>query len=192
MARVKNNPDVMAIANIGGGVAISKHRNDLRMVEILDIFQKHIEGRTMRQIADERKEKTTNNVYKAITQARQYYLDILTEAGKTYFAEVWAKYDWVYEQAVEQWEITRDPAYLKEMRACLEAYRKMMSLDHAPKAAVNEEGKAMPDKLILVMNTSEYEKREAEFQTQRAMLADPDVIDGAVVAENDELGENGE
>lgn len=109
-------------------------------------------------------------VYNRINAGREAYEKELREVSNKFIADVWKKYEWIWEEAKRQWETVKDPIYLKEMRSVLEAQRKMLSLDNAAKAPVNQDGTDHNDTLVMVFDDSNYKKNEAEYEQK--------VIDG--------------
>jgi hypothetical protein len=162
--------------NSDGHLSVSRYRNDEDLMLQTEIFKLHLDGRTKKEIMEE-KNLGMRAVTSYINKARATIYDELMEVGKKYYAEVWKKYDWLYEEARTQWDATRDPTFLKEMRACLEAIRRLGGLDSPPKAAVNENGQAVGDRLVLVMSEDAYLQKEREAK----MLNDPNIIEGEVV-----------
>lgn len=143
--------------------------DDVLAIEYV-IFNDHIDGLTYEQLSEKygySKRQVTN----LIAKARETIYNRLMDTGKKYFAEVWARYDFIYRQAKDEWDNGRNPVFLKEMRSTLEAQRRMLGLDAAPKAAVNDMGQVVPEKLIIIMNPSAYEQREKEIN---------EIVDGSV------------
>lgn len=162
--------------------AIARSKKDNDLVEAFEAFQLHIEGKTQAEIA-EQKGISRPTVKSRIDRARKYYFDELTQIGKQYYAEIWSRYEYVYRQAQDGWETTRDPLFLKEIRAVLEAFRKMAGLDAPPRAAVNENGQVAIDKLVLVMSEDAYLKKE-----QEAKMLNSNIIEGEFVTSDDPTG----
>lgn len=123
------------------------------------IFNDHIDGLTYEQLMA-KYGISKRQVGNLIAKAREVIYTRLMETGKRYLAEVAARYNYIYRQAQIQWEESRNPVFLKEMRECLAAERRLFGLDSAPKAAINEFGQAVPDKLVIIMNPSAYEQKE--------------------------------
>jgi hypothetical protein len=101
-------------------------------------------------------------VYNRINQGRDIINDEIRKHGPKYFADVWRKYEYIWEQANIEWVATKNPKFLPEMRSVLEAFRKMQALDAAPKAPVGEDGKAMPQAMIMVFDETAYKVKELE------------------------------
>ena len=103
-------------------------------------------------------------VYNRINQGREMVERQLREMGDKLLADVYRKYEFIWEQAKIRWEATNDVNFLKEMRSVLEAQRKMLSLDNAAKAPVNPDGTVHNDALVLVFDDSGYKQKEKEFE----------------------------
>ena len=134
--------------------------------EALDFFDKVTrEIMTPKQIADETG-YSLRTVYSRINMGREAIDKQLRELGPKYMADVWRKYDYLWNEANARWKETHDKSFLSEMRAVLEAYRKMQALDAAPKAPVNEVGKALPNTLVMVFDETGYKDKEKEVAEQ--------------------------
>jgi len=103
-------------------------------------------------------------VYYRINQGRDIAYDAIKKIGHKKFVDIYNKYEWIWEQAKIQWDESHNVLFLKEMQAVLGNMRKMLSVDEAPKAPVNEEGKAVSDKLIFIMSDEQYRQKEKETQ----------------------------
>src|SRR3990167_10089757 len=126
------------------------------------IFNDHINNLTYEQLMV-KYSISKRQVGNMLAKARTEIFTQLMDTGKKYMAEIWMRYNYIYNQAHEQWLINRDPGHLKEMRSCLEAQRKMLSLDNAPLSPVNSQGDVVPNQqLIIIMNPSAYEKKERD------------------------------
>lgn len=99
-------------------------------------------------------------IYNWIKRGRKLYLEEHIKDGNDRFADVLKKYEKLERQIEAHYKATNDLNALKLLQSLLGDYRKMFSFDAAPKAAVNEDGKAVDNKLILVINTNQYEAKE--------------------------------
>ena len=125
------------------------------------IFNDHIDGLTYEQLM-QKYSISKRQVGNMLAKARTEIFEQLMETGRRYFAEIWTRYNYIYGEAKTQWEVSRDSNLLKEMRACLEAQRRLLGLDAPPLAAVNSQGSAVPNQVILIMNPSAYEQKEKQ------------------------------
>lgn len=141
------------------------------------------EKKTPRQLASE-SGLSIRTVYNRINQGREIVEQQIRTIADKYIADVWKKYEYIYAQAREGWDATKDPFFLKEMRSVLEAQRKMLSLDNPAKAAVNPDGTAHTDTLMLVFDDSNYKKSEEEYQ--KKVLEGTYTQSGIVSSETDE------
>lgn len=132
----------------------------LSMAEM--VFNDHIDGMTYERLA-EKYNISRRKVANLLVEAREKIFTQLLAEGKRYFAEVWARYDFIYREAMSQWQNSQNPNFMREMRACLEAQRRMLGLDAAPKASVNEYGQAIEQKLVIIMSPDAYDKKEKEL-----------------------------
>lgn len=105
-------------------------------------------------------------VYNRINAGREYYEIELRKYADKLIVDVKNKYDFIWSEAKRRWTETSDVNFLKEMRSVLEAYRKMFSLDNPAKAAVNPDGSAHIEQLVLVIDDSAYKAKEAEYNEQ--------------------------
>lgn len=135
-------------------------------------------GRTVNEIADNTG-YSLRTVYNRINQGREIVNDEIRKMGPKILADLWRKYELIWNEAYEEWKASKDPAFLKQMQSVLDAYRKMMAVDAAPKAPVNEEGKVVPNSMILVFSEDAYAQKEAELK-----LEENKAIEGTFTVEN--------
>jgi len=140
------------------------------------------EQKTPKQLAKETG-LSLRTVYNRINAGREFYETELRKYADKLIVDVKDKYDFIWVEAKRRWQETQDVNYLKEMRSVLEAYRKMFSLDNAPKSAVNPDGTPHMETLVLVFDDSEYNKKEEQFKQQ--------VIAGTYTISADAERENG-
>jgi len=102
-------------------------------------------------------------IYNRINRGREIVNEEIRKNKPQILADLWNKYEYLWEQADTEWKASKDPAFLKQMQSVLEAYRKMLAVDDAPKAPVNEKGETVQNTMVLVFSEDAYAKKEAEL-----------------------------
>lgn len=154
--------------------------------EALEFFELvTTEKETAKQIAI-RTGYSLKTIYNRINQGREIIDQQIREIGSKYLAEIMYDYEKVKKAAWAAWEasVTRsggDNNFLKTYMAVIDAQRKIFSIDAPAKAPVNEDGKAVLDKLILVFPSDEYQTKEIEFQNRNQKLLETKIIDSTEV-----------
>ena len=108
-------------------------------------------------------------IYNRINQGQEIVNEQIRKNGPKYFADVWRRYEYIWEQAKIEWLASKNSKFLMEMRAVLEAFRKMQALDAAPKAPVGEDGKVAIPAMVMVFSEAEYELREKQAQLENTV-----------------------
>lgn len=137
--------------------------------EAVDFFDKVSRQLSTPQELAEKTGLSIKTVYNRIGQGRDIINDEIRKHGPKYFADVWRKYEYIWDQADVEWKATRNSKFLTEMRSVLEAFRKMQALDEAPKAPVNAEGKAVPSAMIMVFDETQYKLKELEEKLENSV-----------------------
>lgn len=144
---------------------------DEQLEYIHNIFLRHVNGETIPQIAKSLGLSVNKtNIY--LGQAREAVYNDLMTYGKKEMATIYARYSFIYDQAKAEWDISKNPKFLSEMRAALAEQKRMLGLDAAPKMAVSENTGPADDQLIFLMNDENYKKREAELEKERETVID--------------------
>lgn len=147
--------------------------------QAIEIFDRVSKGEKPKDLAEEYNlsRRTIDN---RIALAREIITEQIQKFGNKYLADVWKKYDYLWEIAEDRFKGTGDVKFLSEMRAVLEAYRKMAGLDAPNKAPVSVDGTNSTQTLVLVFDESEYGKKEAQYKIDQA-----NAIEGQFTVEPD-------
>lgn len=140
---------------------------DAIATQALDFFDRSTSGTTPKQLAVE-SGLSLKTVYNRINQGQDMVQKQLVENAPKYLADIFKKYEWIWEEAKAQWVETKNVLYLKEMGSVLSAMRKMLSTDMPAKAPVNEKGQAVPQSLIMIFDDAGYKEKEATMAIEQA------------------------
>lgn len=155
--------------------SLARSGDDAKLEELATIFDEYVSGTTINQLVEKYgvSRRTINN---RLDAARRMYSEMIKNSGDKYFADVWHRYLKIFDIANAGWETTRDPAFLREMRACLDSQRKMMSLDMPAKLPESSKNTNENEQLVFIMDDAEYKKREEAYAQEQAQAT---VIDGS-------------
>lgn len=168
------NYNLKAPPKEGNDKGRSKSVTDNEIELAYRVWKLHLQGKMNTEISKEL-ELTGQKVTWCLAKARETYAKEIQDATKGYFGEIYARYENLYAIAMKEWQETKNPVFMREMRNNLVAMRQMLGTDAAPKAALSPEGKVVaPQQLLIVMDASGYEAKENEMKS----LPDPNVIDG--------------
>jgi hypothetical protein len=140
---------------------------DDELVLIEDVFKRHVDGQKIGEIAKELGISVTRT-NKYLAQAREAVYNDLMTYGKKELATIYARLNNIYDAAKAEWEATRNPKFLSEMRSVLASQRQMLGLDAAPKAAISDSVTDDTGQLIFAMDDSAYKQKEADLQKEQA------------------------
>ena len=134
-----------------------------RLDQALKAFEMSVAGKTNTEIA-EVLTISIRTVTNRLTLARKIINEHLLLEGKSHFADIWAKYNWMFEQSQSEWKTSRNPAFLLAMNGILKSMREMLAIDR------NDKG-ASPDKdagIVMVLDDKEYQQKENIFKEEMA------------------------
>ena len=134
--------------------------------QALEFFDAVTSGDVSPKQLSEKTGLSLKTVYNRISQGRDIVDAQIKDSGSKYLADVFRKYEYIWEQAKIHWVDTGNVLFLKEMGSVLMAIRKMLSVDAAAKAPVNEKGQVVPESLIMVFNDASYKEKEQVMKEQ--------------------------
>ena len=107
-----------------------------------------------------------------LRKAKELFAEQLEKQGKKLFAEFWDQYQTVADEVLRDYRNNRDPALLAQWRGIKSDQRKLLSMDKASKAPVNEDGKVVPERLIFIMNDENYKNLEKKYDESKTKIID--------------------
>jgi len=138
--------------------------------EAIDIYIDRIEGRLKISDLAQKYGLSERTIHNRIATAREFYAKELEKAGDKLRADLWQKYEKLERELQARWESSGDPAYAAQLRGVYADMRRMISLDKAPKAAVDSQGNVIPQSLVIVMDDSKYKKIEEEYRKKSEII----------------------
>lgn len=151
---------------------------DENIRQALDIYEEYIIGGVKQRALAEKYGLSVGTINNRIQKARDIIYDQLKDIGKRHLADITRKYEYLWDEAKREWETTRDPQFMAQLRGILGDIRKLMGTDEAP-----EKGPSVSiDKMIMIINDGEYKQIEAAKELPHI----PDAIDAEIKDITDE------
>ena len=141
----------------------AKNEKDKRLQEALEVFSLYVDQELNQQQIAEKMGFSVGTVKTRLNLAREYFAEQIRKKGELYLVVIVKGYEWVIEQAKNEWKVTKNPAFLAQIRATYKDMRELLSLDAPGKLPQNNLGRTTVDQqIIMIINDDQYHQLEEQ------------------------------